>query len=307
MIANRSFSSLIRHIEGVGALLKARGVENIRTSTSRRTFYEYRAIKLPVDLATRRASFLSSSKWINPPWKASELHSVTHLQTVANIAFRLPVLMEKLDQTRQLFQLKGSGDSSNSEILHSLINEGLSIQSALDKWAFRLDEGDSNSPFYISRPASTIESPTIDDIPKLYAISFNFPNWDNASSFVYHSMSQIYVNSWLIDFERETQHFPSAQTEPNPPRINTRELTRKSIECADLICQSIEYFFEDNKRLIGRMVVLAPFEAARSLFSHLCKSGIGDERLNGSLVEKARFCDTVTQRIRESGLPIWDG
>jgi hypothetical protein len=124
---------------------------------------------------------------------------------------------------------------------------------------------------------------------------------------LYHSMSQIYVNSLLIDFERETQHFPSAQTERNPPRINTRELTRKSIECTDLICQSIEYFFEDNKRLIGRMVVLAPFEAARSLFSHLCKSGTGDERLNGSLVEKARFCDTVTQRIRESGLPIWDG
>jgi len=117
-------------------------------------------------------------------------------------------------------------------------------------------------------------------------------------------MSQIYTNSLLIDLERITEASESPGPKPIPPQINTFELMQQSIDSADRICQSIEYFLEDNKRLIGRMVVLAPFETARSLFSQLSKTGTGFAEENGSLIEKVRFCDAVTRRIKDSGLPI---
>jgi hypothetical protein len=56
----------------------------------------------------------------------------------------------------------------------------------------------------------------------------------------------------------------------------------------------IEYFLEDNKRLIGRMVVLAPFETARTFFRQLSGSGTGDPGKDVSLLEKAKFCGSIT-------------
>ncbi|KAE9371379.1 hypothetical protein N431DRAFT_545642 [Stipitochalara longipes BDJ] len=274
VIANHSYSSLLRHLEGIGALLQTRGVENITSSSSRRTFYEYRSIKLSMDLATRRACFLS-------------MPDATNLQTVSDIAFRIPLVMEKLDHTRSLIQMRGPVVEWDKWI------------APLDEWGSRLSNLDSKVQFYTSRPASTIESPVIGNTNNIYATSFDFPNWDNAASFVYHAMSQIYTNSLLIDLECMA---PTSYSE-TALKVDTLELMNQSIECADRICQSIEYFLEDNKKLIGRMVVLAPFKRARSLFSQLSQTGTGAEKDN-TLVEKVRFCEAVTQRIKDSGLPI---
>jgi hypothetical protein len=302
-MANRSYSSLLRHLDGVGALLRARGIKNITTSTSRRTFYEYRSIKLSLDLATRRASFLSTLEWIDPPWKALEPHSANNLQTVSDIAFRIPLAMEKLDHAHNALHLKIPDVGWDDAILRSLILEALSIHSALEKWVYRLSS-DRQPPYYTTRPARTTKSSIIDSIMNIYPISFEFPNWDSASSFVYHSMSQIYINSLLLDLEHLAQTSSPPGSKMGLPQINARELIEQSIECADRICQSIEYFLEDNKRLIGRMVVLAPFETTRSLFNQLSKSGTGNAEKDISLLEKVGFCDAVTQRIKDSGLPI---
>ena len=51
-MANQSFDAFSHHLQGLGALLKKQGVSNLRSSTSRRIFYEYRA--LAVRLSTTR-------------------------------------------------------------------------------------------------------------------------------------------------------------------------------------------------------------------------------------------------------------
>jgi hypothetical protein len=233
-MANHSYAASLRHLDGIAALLTARGVENITTSTSRRTFYEYRSIKLSVDLATRRACFLSIPEWINPPWRALEPHSASHLQTVSDIAFRIPPLMEQLDQIRNLPLSDLPNTSGDSKVFRGLISEALSIQSAFDEWAHRFSNIDRKCNFYTIRPARAIEPDEVGKHRKLYPISYDFPNWDCAASFVYHSMSQIYINSLLIDLERLAQ--PSlSQMQTVLPQVNTRELTEQSIGCADRI------------------------------------------------------------------------
>jgi len=64
--------------------------------------------------------------------------------------------------------------------------------------------------------------------------------------------------------------------ELNFPALGVESMISTAIEPADRVCQSLEYFFEDNKRMIGRMVILVPFEAARGLYKGICLSGNGE-------------------------------
>ncbi|KAK0119670.1 hypothetical protein ONS95_011107 [Cadophora gregata] len=260
-MANRSLSSLMQHLGGVAAILRGRGVGRLQTPTSRRTFYEYRAIQLPVDLVLRQASFLSSQEWINPPWKQSEPQSITHLQTVIDIAFTIPVLMQKFDLVQQR-TAQVPEETSHLESLYQLMIKALAVQRAFDNWELRLRGGDEISQLYIARLATSIKQSAVDNLESIYPVSFAFPTWDAASAAIYYDMSRIYLNGLLIAMQNAIY---SSNTSSD--MVNTQHVTIKSIACADRICQSIDWFFEDNKRMIGRMVVLAPFEAAKSLFA----------------------------------------
>jgi len=305
-MANQSSSSLMRHLDGVGALLKARGVHNIRTAISRRTFYEFRTIKLVIDLGLRKACFLSFPEWRNPSWDIEEPHSVTHLQTVTAIAFRIPLVLDKLDTNRKLSQLAAPGHPAAKITSQNLIAEVLSIQAALDEWGQRLGHLDNQPPFFTLRPARPIESPAIDDIQSVFPVSYDFPYWDNAAAFVYHAMSKIHINTLLADLDCGAQSHV-LETKLELSMLNVQELSRESVKCADRICQCLEYFLQDNKKLIGRMIILAPFDAARNVLRELCKLATGSSQQDHSLVEKARFCDMVHMRIQEAKIPIWDG
>ncbi|PVH82204.1 hypothetical protein DL98DRAFT_514250 [Cadophora sp. DSE1049] len=299
MMANKSPVSLMQHLGGVGAILKGRGVKKLQTPTSRRTFYEYRAIQLPVDLVLRQASFLSSPEWIDPPWKFAEPQSITRLQTVIDIAYSIPVLMQKFHSIQRSAQV--SGDMSHLESLYHIMLEALGVQKGFDNWKFRFQGSDETSQLYVPRLATRIEKPEVDILESIYPVSFTFPTWDAASASVYYEMSRIYLNDLLIAMQNAIHHFNTSSD-----MVDTEHLTRNSIACADRVCQSIEWFFEDHKKMIGRMVVLAPFEAARGLFAQLCEAGTGNQELDSSLKQKARFCETATQKIKDDGLPIWE-
>jgi len=103
-----------------------------------------------MDLATRRACFLSMPAWINPPWKASEPHSATNLQTVSDIAFRIPLVMEQFDHIRNLTHKQGRLADLDREIASGLISEALSIHSALDEWGSLLNNLSIRPQYYTS-------------------------------------------------------------------------------------------------------------------------------------------------------------
>ena len=299
MMANKSPVSLMQHLGGVGAILKGRGVNKLQTQTSRRTFYEYRAIQLPVNLVSRQAGFLSSTEWINPPWKYEEVQSSTRLQTLIDIAYSIPVLMQKFDTLPRSAQL--SGDTWHLESLYQIMTEALGVQKAFDNWKLRYQGSDETYQLYIPRLTTRPQKTDIDNVESTYPVSFTFATWDAAAASVYYEMSRIYLNGLLIGIQNAIHNFNASSNMVNPEHLN-----RNSIACADRICQSMKWFFEDHKKMIGRMVVLAPYEAARGLFVQLCEIGTGDQELDTSLKQKARFCETVTQRIKDGGLPIWE-
>ncbi|CZR63374.1 uncharacterized protein PAC_13271 [Phialocephala subalpina] len=282
MMTNKSLSALMHHLNGVSAILKTRGVENLQSDSSRRTFYEYRSIHLPIALSTRKANFLSLPKWINPPWKTLEPLSASKLGTVIDIGFEIPVLMEKFDNLQQQEQIASVPDMASQ--MNSLILDGLAIQQAFNDWERRIRGRDDMPSLYIPRQAKW-SALNLDVESNIYPISFDFANWDNASGLSYYEMLQIFLNTLLIDiktFARRSNIAPHALA-----AMNSQILAQNSIDCADRICQSVEWFLEDNKKLIGRMVILAPFESARALFARLSLEATGEASQDAFVGERA--------------------
>lgn len=192
--------------------------------------------------------------------------------------------MERFDRIKFSIHYSQTDNVTKYQLADDLAQDALLIQLNLDRWMMQLNNSNDSSRFYIPRTARTIESPKVDDLGNLFPISFDFPNWDIASALIYRDMVLIFLNNFLLGLIEYAYQY-NIKT-PSLSFSAENYPTRKSIEAADRICQSIEYFFEDHKQLIMRMVILAPFESARALYAHLAKTGMGIDLLGCSNQEE---------------------
>jgi hypothetical protein len=255
---------------------------------------------MTMSLATRRASFLSEPQWLNPPW-TSDPYSSNPLQTLIDSAVLLPALMEKWDKITQKSQRAGVDIPMDNRPVDRFVQDALRIQTAINDWEADLRGGDDKSQLYIAHLSKTKISSEAEDSGKVFPISYTFPNFDIAAALVYYETVRIFLNGFLMEL------IVYAQNSKAVPCLSIQDLTTNSLECADRICQSLEYFFRSDKRMIGRFVILSPFEAVRGLVARLLQSGTGDVVQDALLVQKMRFCETIAQRIKAEGLLLWDG
>ena len=117
---------------------------------------------------------------------------------------------------------------------------------------------------------------------------------------MYHQAIQIYIYELLLDMILYSQtYLPNSQMRPN---LDTEALVKESVECADKIARSLEYFFHKDKRLVGPMVIQLPFLAAKGVLRRCCQMGTGDNTEKVILKRKLAFCEWVEQRIKAGGL-----
>ena len=265
---------------------------------------------MTVSLATRRASFLSLPEWLNPPWNKYDPHSSNPLQTLIDSAILLPALMEYWDRSRRSAPLARVDNKIDPHIANNFVQDALGIQRAINDWEANLRGGDDKSHLYIAHLATLKDSSEAENSGRVWPISYTFPNFEIAAALMYFETVHIFLYGLLIEMVISAEN--GEDLDPKDSGIaghslNIEELTTKSLECADRICQSFEYFFERDKRMIGRIVILSPFEAVRGLFARLHRTGTGDVNRDVSLAQKLRFCDEIAQRIKAEGLLIWDG
>ena len=140
--------------------------------------------------------------------------------------------------------------------------------------------------------------------------SYKFPSFEIAAALMYYETVHIFLYQFITEmilFTQTTNALDSIYASIPIQDFNIQVLTAKSLECADKICQSLEYFFQRDMRMIGRIVILFPFEAVRNLFARLHRIGTGDISQDVALAQKMRFCDEIAERIRAEGLLIWNG
>lgn len=253
----------------------------------------------PTLLTTRQPTYLCKPEWINPSWKGSELHSTTHLQSLIDHGLPIPGLMAQFDSIQQ--SLQHTGICSPQQV-YQILQKALNVGTHLDNWHEGLNEGDSTSRLYIVRLAGST-NPQEATLAAIFPISYTYPNIDLAGALMFYQMTRIFLDLFLIDIATLIQQFtPNAHT-PNPT-VNVPALTQSAIACADKICQSTEYFFEGNKKLIGRMGILAPFWAAKGLYERFWTTGC-EADIEGGLRDRIRFCEIFAKVVGSAGLPVW--
>lgn len=295
----------MKHLAGVGAMIRARGAKNLNSKISRRTFQEYRATMLTIDLASRRASWLSDPEWVNPHWKANDPNSDDILQQVVDIAFHLPPILEKFDRTKATIDADPS-ESENMEnysILWNIIRKALGVETMMTEYEDRLLNAEPGKRLFIPRPSTSKT-----DQGKIYPVTYTFPNYDVASSMAYAEMIKMTVYNFLL----EVTSFANSIYKDAPrlqdslfSGIDVKTYSQKAIISADRICMSLDYFLEENKKYITRMVVLAPFQGAMGIFKRHLEEGTGNAYFDQQLQDKVRFCEMVLGRSKQLGLPIW--
>lgn len=133
------------------------------------------------------------------------------------------------------------------------------------------------------------------DAVKVFPLSYDFPSFDIAAVFVYYETFQIFLYGILMDIELCSRSTRRIDTDGS--FIDIRDLTSKSLDCVDQICQSIEYFFDGSTRITGCMVMLCPFQAVNSLLAGLMQAGTGDEQQDAAIQKKMEFCKDGAKRF----------
>lgn len=201
-----------------------------------------------------------------------------------------------------------------------------SILRKIETWKANLQNHDEEVQLYISRLSSWSNAPRDQDEllrGKIFAVSYTFPSFELAAALVYHEATKIFVLELIGDITRHIRDRFEELSSPVTAGPNTiseadnaingvlagtisedislgsaADLRQTSLDAARQICSSLEYFFEQDKKVVGRLVSLFPFETAHRAFK---KYGSAGDR-NGCRRELL-FCEMVAERLQREGIP----
>ena len=285
-----SHLNALKHLDGMAVLMQQCGPESLQDSPLlRAVFYEHRTMYFLFRALDRKSCFYDRSEWVDFSWKASEKQARSHMQTLLDVAFRLPTLMEAFDRIAMLPKNEGSFFSSDIlEDLQEMLKSAYKLDDALQNWRrSRLDISLSSTfqilttedlpPFTpfghsptptasqatrpLSASSSTSTAPMSPDRQRIC-----YANFSLAISICTHHAVRIHLlhlihdicHLILADYDgqwrsRRKEFLLTQQAE---------EAEQQAFELAKFICKSIEYFMEPERGIAGNLGILWPFDAA---------------------------------------------
>jgi hypothetical protein len=212
------------------------------------------------------------------------------------------------------------------QILLRLLRSAHFILNKLKTWESSLQNQDERVQLYLCRFSSwnnATRDPEESLYGKIFPVSYTFPSFELAAALIYHEAVKTFVLELIGDvrkyIEDGLERFSSVVVAGSPTMIEVDDILKRgntgatsgdifprsvadlrhaSIDAASRICSSLEYFFEKDKKVIGRMISLFPFETAHRIlkkYGSACKGNRGRREL--------LFCDMVVERLQREGIP----
>jgi hypothetical protein len=271
LLSNKSWQNFSLHIAGVGALIEAAGPSALTISAARDNFYGYRAIQSAFSFVDRRSSFLARAEWIHFPWRDSHPLSDSPMHAMLDIAYKIPSEMQLYDQTVP----------RSPQFLRLLLQRLASIASDLEAWKRSLFQ-DQPTPTF--RPHATLSRSLNLDL-------IEFCNVAVASAFTFYTGVRIA----LLDLVREV----STDLAPFDPtaHITHSDAMKNMLQWSRSTCQCVEYFFNVDKKVVGKLICLFPLDAAWKAFKTV--HDLGEEDLSLELA----WCKNAAEKFEAMGLP----
>jgi len=273
LLVNKSWAGYALHLKGVGALIEEAAPEALTSRASRDNFFGYRTAQVPFNFVERRSSFLSRPEWINFPWRESDPHFNLPRDTLLDIAVQIPVQMEFYDR----------GAHRTPEWNRRQLRKLNKIVTQLNQWKTDLFEKNPDSIY-------TTETAAWEGLHSEY---IKFRDDTVAAAFTLYTGVRIELFALVRRLATDLKaHDESAA-------VILRGASQEGFKWARIACQCLEYFFTRERRVMGKVACLFPFDCAWGTFVEL------QEERGANMSMELRWCQNTAERIEGTGLPVF--
>jgi len=265
LLVTKSWLNFSQHLSGVGALIENSGPSSLGSVAVQDNLFGYRSLQIIWSLMNRRSSFLSQSEWCFFPGREEHRLGNHPFHKLLDIAYQIPNFMETFDNVHD----------RPLPWLNSQMHDLLAIESQLDLWKSILPETYSQSHFA-----------TVPSVWKgLHSESIEFCNPIAGVCFTLFAGVKVTVGVLLLQLLREAKKYDAS---PYTPLI---EKANESFSWARIVCQSLEYFFAHDRRIVGNGMALYSFAAAWETFAELSRNYAMD------LEMELNWCKETAKRL----------
>jgi hypothetical protein len=275
LLANRSIESASRHLDGIALLIEKCGIVSLESPNMRAMFYEHRGVYIALCFLDRRSCFYAKNEWMHVALNDSAEHATSYYQTLIDIAYLIPELMEEYDST---------GLASIGH-LHQMLQRLRQFHDLLDYWK-------RNFEVTVNVPLVVVKETDSDD---LFPNEIHFAAMGAATSLLYYYAFKIYLNQMIIDIAEDL----ALQGQPIPGIRS--EAKDQALGYARRICRSLPYCFEKDKGALGKLISMFPFDSAWQTFVR----ANDDPELDADYGREVDFCRLTARRYEQAGITLF--
>ena len=298
-LCNNNLVNMLEHIKGMGSLIQRRGVQAMQPPDMRILLYEFRVIDNTFSIMARKPSFLCLDEWINTPWRDDPEHRAIPTQTLYDVAYLIPPLLEDFDKVQE-----PHGNLANRLQLLPRIQ---SIMDEMDDWAVTqvsLIESDPD--------VHGTESPSkADDYiwSKAFAYPFRLLTWSMAAALITWLPYKIMLLDMSVTILVEQGTLGSPNPEKEKHRVLSLNAARDEIlQCAKETRKWTPHFLEQDKKIVGWIMSLFPFQTAYFEFIKARQRYEDDPKVSKEelheLDEDIQWCLELSAAYAERGFKV---
>jgi len=273
LLVNKSWSGYALHLKGVGALIEDAGPGALTSRDSRDNFFGYRLAQVPFSFLERQGSFLGRPEWNSFPWREGDPRFNHPRDTLLDIAYQVPIQIEAYDKT------PNRTPNLNRRQLRKL--NGLVAQ--LNEWKTDLFQNYS-AQIYTTEAAAW---------QGLHSEYIKFRDDGVAAAFT------IYTGVRIELFALVRQLAEDLKGDDESALLILRGAIEEGFKWSRIACQCLEYFFTRERRVMGKVSCLFPFDSAWGTFAEL------STKYDQNMSLELRWCQTTAERIEAIGLPVF--
>ena len=265
--ANASWAQSCKHGDGLGLILACRGPEALQSSTIRSLFCEYRIVNLGHNLLQGQTTFLEQQEWLQPTWRSQHPQMNNSYHTLLDVSLKLPGMVEAFNNAT-------AEQHPDLNALHTLLDRLDVIEIEVEAWqrslALKLAKSstDANAPYV---PAMELEG-----------------------ALVLKHLTVLHRNALLSKIY---------------PLLNlgsTRAFTRQIYACLDSICAAMDFFFQPDVRIAGRVIYVSFLLVALGGLPSTATDASSDV-FDAKVVQTAcGNCALAIERLESAGFTPWD-
>ena len=272
MIDRSSHINCVKHLEGMATLIQQCGPESLRDSAVlRAAFYEHRTMYVAFCFLDRRDCFYGRREWIDFEWREEEKQARTHMQTMLDIGYPIPGMLEKFDMLSKVPSSSTAPIMQMREMLH-MAND---LDAALQRWwKLRVERPSLNISIITTREYDDAAQTDLPFLPPSNR-QMRFVNLALAVSLCYYHAIRIYCLHLISDIAHHlAEHDDSLQQlEKRNLRARAREGEDQAFDEAVSVCEAITYFVDTRHDTVGILGLMWPFDAAWIEFLRPPKAG----------------------------------